>query len=96
MPRKSEVYSWRVSRALKSGLEEAARAQRRSVAGILDEIVASYLEPAERAGGEAERQRRLHLRAARLAGLIAGTDPRRAENATDRIRKRLRRSTRAR
>lgn len=97
MTRKTEVYTWRVSPVLKAGLEEAARAEKRTVAQLLDEIVAEHL----RSGGgpvpgEGERQRRLHQRAAAFAGCIAGRDPRRAERARELVRARLRGAGRAR
>jgi hypothetical protein len=96
MARKSEVYTWRVSRALKSGLEEAARSESRSVSDLLERIVTHHLETAER-GHAAERalQARLHARAARCAGRIAGGDPRRAERSREFVRARLTRGRRA-
>jgi hypothetical protein len=97
MARKTEVYTWRVSPALKAGLEEAARSERRSVAKLLDQIVAQHLQAAGAgSGAEADRQRRLHERAARFAGRIAGNDPGRAEKSRELVRARLRRGPRAR
>ena len=98
MVRKSEVYSWRVSPALKAGLEEAARRQRRSVSRLLDEIVEGYLTRG-RAGArsdEEEEQRRLHQSAERLAGSIAGKATGRSAKARLLVRARLRRLHRAR
>jgi hypothetical protein len=97
MARKTEVYTWRVSPALKAGLEEAARAERRSVAELLDEIVGEHLEGARgRRGRDPERQRRLHQQAALFAGRIPGNDSRRAEGSRDLVRARLRRRSRGR
>ena len=97
MARKTEVYTWRVSRALKVGLEEVARAERRTVAQLLDEIVAEHLQAAGTGGrGEAERQRRLHAQGARFAGRLSGADPGRASRARALVRARLRRASRAR
>jgi hypothetical protein len=97
MARKSEVYTWRVSPALKASLEEAARTERRSVAELLDEIVREHVEGTRRRHGrEPERQRRLHQRAALFAGRISGSAKHRAERSRDLIRARLRRATRAR
>lgn len=95
MARKTEVYSWRVSPVLKAGLEEAARSEQRTVAQLLDEIVAEHLRSGS-GRGDAERQRRLHARAASFAGSIAGRDPRRAERARELVRARLRGAGRAR
>ena len=97
MATKSEVYTWRVSPALKADLEEAARASRHTVAQLLDEIVTEHLQGAHRRrGSEADEQRRLHLKAAAFAGRMAGGNPRRAEKARDLVRARLRLTTRTR
>jgi hypothetical protein len=91
MSRKSEVYTWRVSSAMKASLEETARTTHRSVARLLDEIVAAGLEAAGQTGEpEMTRQRRLHVRAARFAGRFSGTDADRSETAKVRVRARLR------
>ena len=90
MARKSEVYTWRVSAGMKAGLEQAARNTNRSVARLLDEIVAERLDAAGLTGeAEMEKQRRLHVRAARFAGRFSGTDPVRGEQAKARVRARL-------
>ena len=97
MAKKTEVYAWRVSPARKASLEEAARTEGRSVAQLLEEIVDEHLSAApRRAGGELERQRRLHARAARFAGRLAGGEPGRATRARELVRERLRRVRRAR
>jgi hypothetical protein len=97
MPRKTAVYAWRVSPALKRSLEEAARSEQRSVAGLLDEIVSEHLRKAAgRNGSEADRQRELHARAARFVGSIAGERSDRAQNASEVVRERLRRRVRGR
>jgi predicted DNA-binding protein len=95
MSRKSEVYSWRVSRALKSSLEEAARSRGRTVAELLDEIVTRHLESLGRGDEADEEQGRLHRRAASLAGRLAGGDQYRAERSRDLVRARVRRGPRA-
>ena len=90
MSRKSEVYTWRVSSAMKAGLEEAARNTNRSVAKLLDGIVAERLDATGQTGeAEMDNQRRLHVRAARFAGRFSGTDPVRGEKAKARVRARL-------
>jgi len=94
---RSEVYSWRVSRALKASLEEAARSERRSVSRLLEEIVTEHLHRVDgRDAGEAVRQRRLHERAARFAGRIAGKRSGRSEAARELVRERLKRRAHAR
>jgi hypothetical protein len=90
MSRKTEVYTWRVSAAMKASLEEAARDTNRSVARLLDEIVAERLDVTGRAT-ELDGQRRLHARAARFLGCIAGGDLRRSERTRELVRARLKR-----
>ena len=90
MARKTEVYTWRVSAAMKASLEEAARNTNRSVARLLDEIVAERLDATGQMGeADMDNQRRLHVRAARFAGRFSGTDPLRSETAKARVRARL-------
>ena len=97
MSRKTEVYTWRLSPAVKVALEETARRKGQTVSELLDEIVGEKLqtlgwEPEE----EDERQRELHERAARFAGALDGGDRQRAANARaivrDRVRKRVSRA----
>lgn len=90
MSRKSEVYTWRVSPAMKASLEEAARNTNRSVARLLDEIVAERLDAIGQTGeADMDNQRRLHVRASRFAGRFSGADPVRGERAKARVRARL-------
>lgn len=91
MARKSEVYTWRVSPSTKASLEEAARNRNRSVAQLLDEIVADHLKASDTDESEVARQRRLHARASRFAGCIAGDVARRSERVRELVRARLKR-----
>jgi hypothetical protein len=87
---KTEVYSWRVSRPLKTALEEAARAQRVSVAELLDRVTEEWLsERKARAGSSATEQARLHAAAVRFAGSLRGGDPHRAARASARLKAKL-------
>jgi hypothetical protein len=95
MSGKTEIYTWRLSRALKAGLEEAARREGRTVAQLLDEIVAEKLEAMKSAPEEVDRQRRLHELAAGFAGCLSGNDPGRASNTRALVRSRLKRRTRS-
>ena len=90
MSRKTEVYTWRVSSAMKARLEEAARSANRSVAQLLDEIVAERLNATGHAT-ESDHQRRLHTRAARFLGCMAGDVARRSERSRELVRARLKR-----
>jgi hypothetical protein len=69
---KSEVYSWRVTPALKAELEAAASAENTSVGGILERIARDWLSTRELDEGEdAEQQRRLHERARKAMGTVS-------------------------
>lgn len=87
---KTEVYSWRLSPHLKSKLEEAARAEKKSIAELLEQIAEDWLKrfrtPDER---EEEKQRRLHEAAMKFVGSIEGDNPGRAENASALVREKL-------
>ena len=75
---------------MKASLEEAARNTNRSVARLLDEIVAERLDATGQKGeADLDNQRRLHVRAARFAGRFSGTDPLRSERARAQVRARL-------
>ena len=90
MNRKSEVYTWRVSSATKASLEEAARSTNRSVAQLLDEIVADHLSStSNESESDIEHQRRLHALAARFLGCFAGGAGRRSERSRELVRARL-------
>lgn len=88
---KTEIYSWRLDPGLKSSLEHTARARGRSVAALLDEIVRSWLDR-EVAGmvDEQEAQRRLHAEARKSFGTLQGGDELLAEQASERLRRKLR------
>jgi hypothetical protein len=90
MPVKTEIYTWRVSTAVKTRLEEAARVRRRSVAELLDELVTEGLDITDRdSAADVERQHRLHRRAGRFLGCIAGGHARRSEHVRELVRSRL-------
>jgi hypothetical protein len=86
---KTEVYSWRLSPHLKSQLQEAARAEQKSVSDLLEEIVKSWLQHARgQSDSEEERQRRVREAALKCAGTIEGS-PDLAENARSEVRARI-------
>lgn len=92
MPRKTEVYTWRVSSSTKTSLEEVARNTNRSVASLLDELVAERLTASGHAtGSEIENQRRLHALTARFLGSLSGGAARRSERTRQLVRARLKR-----
>lgn len=87
---KTEVYSWRLSPRLKADLEEAARAEQKSLAELLDRIARAWLAGLEVHGeDDDERQRRVRRAASRSVGAIEGDNPDRAAHASAEIRSRL-------
>jgi len=88
---KSEVYSWRVSAELKTGLAREARRRKMSVSAVLDLAARDWLE---RGGAEIEDDReqpRLHKAASKCFGILASGDADRSENARQAVRLRVRR-----
>jgi hypothetical protein len=85
----TEVYSWRVSRELKSELERQARIHQTSLAAVLNLAARDWLKQSAVTVGEVEEQRRLHEAAMKCVGTIAGGNPRRAETARETIRERI-------
>jgi len=88
---KSEVYSWRLSRETKAILEDEARQQHTSLAGVLDRIVQEWRRRREGPGDDSAEQARLHAAAAKSFGRIAGRHPYSAARTREVIRQRLRR-----
>jgi len=87
---KTEVYSWRVSTELKTGLEREARRRKISLSAALDMAAQEWLKNGAADNGDEREQRRLHEAAAKAIGAIDGDDPRRAENARQIVRRLIR------
>lgn len=90
--KKSEVYSWRLSPHLKGMLEELARGSGQSMGTLLEGIVSEWIDRSKRKGprDEEEEMERVRSSALRYVGAIAGGNRRRAEDARQAIRARLR------
>src|SRR5918996_1740491 len=87
---KTEVYSWRLSPRLKSDLEEAARAEQKSMAELLEEIAQEWLERFRDSNGDdEERQRVLHEAGMKFVGSLQANDLARAENVRSEVRRRI-------
>jgi hypothetical protein len=86
---KTEVYSWRVSRGLKSDLERAARARKVRVSIVLDMAVREWLAKNAVDVSDDEEQKRLHAAVAPFIGILKGNNPRRSEIVRELVRKRL-------
>jgi hypothetical protein len=88
--RKDRVYSWRLSAARKSALEDAARREQTSVGALLERVTDEWLQERRSRGASGdEEQARLRAAALRCAGRIRGGDPERAAQARQRIRAKL-------
>jgi hypothetical protein len=87
---KTEVYSWRVSTDIKTGLEREARRRKMSLSAVLDLAAAEWLKKSATGDDDEEEQRRLHQVALKCFGAIAGGDPLRSERAEQAVRTRLR------
>ena len=88
---KSEVYSWRVSSDLKTGLERAARRRKLSLSAVLDRAARDWLK---KGGAEIEgdeEQIRLRKAAPRCFGTVASGNAHRSENVRQAVSQRLRR-----
>ncbi|MGA7630190.1 MAG: hypothetical protein WCB11_05455 [Terriglobales bacterium] len=88
---KTEVYSWRLSGELKSGLERQARLRRVPVSAVLETAVRDWLKKGETDLSEEDAQLRLHTAAANCFGAVASGNPRRSETARVILRERLKR-----
>jgi hypothetical protein len=88
---KTEVYTWRVSSDLKTGLERAARRRKISMSTALDLAAREWLDKTGTEDDGEEEQRRLRKAAAPLLGALAGGNPRRSENTSHTVRQQLRR-----
>jgi hypothetical protein len=85
---KTEVYSWRVDRETKMGLEEEARREGISLAQLMDRMAHQWLE--SRRHDDKSEQARLHAAAAKYVGAISGGDPFGSEKVREVVRKRIR------
>jgi hypothetical protein len=88
---KSEVYSWRVSTDLKTGLEREAQRRRISLSAVLELAAREWLNKSGEENNGDEEQLRLHKAASACMGTLAGDNPHRSENAREAVRQRLRR-----
>ena len=87
---KTEVYSWRVSTDLKSGLEREARRRKLSLSRVLDLAAQEWLMKSGAETDNEEEQRRIQRAAAESFGVFASGESRRSESVRPAMRKRLR------
>jgi len=88
---KTEVYSWRVSAEQKAELESEARREGTSLAALLEQITVDWLsERRNSRNGEEAEQAAIRKRVASTIGSIAGNDPLRSSQASQRVKEILR------
>jgi predicted DNA-binding protein len=87
---KSEVYSWRLTPEMKMRLESEARRSGKSLAEVLEQISANWLD--ERTGGyDDEMEVRLRKQVIATVGTIRGGDPHRASRSKELVREIIKR-----
>ena len=87
---KTEVYSWRLSPAMKYALEEAARQEQESIGRLLERIIAQWLaQRRATSDDDTAEQQRLHDAAVQTFGMIRGGNPNRSATASQAVRAKL-------
>jgi hypothetical protein len=86
---KTEVYSWRVSRELKSDLERAARHRRVPLSSILEEAARKWLAESAASVSDDETQRKLHAAVEPFIGTLSGLPIADAQSVRKVVRRRL-------
>jgi hypothetical protein len=88
---KTEVYSWRVSTELKTGLEREARRRKMSLAKALDLAAEEWLKKGGTDKDGDREQKRIREAASKFFGVITSGDSDRSANVRQMVRERLRR-----
>lgn len=86
---KTEVYSWRVSTALKSDLEREARRRKVSLSAALDLAAREWLKSRKADEDDEAEQKRLYEAALKCIGTIASGNPNRSQQVRQLVRERL-------
>ena len=87
---KSEVYSWRLTPDMKARLESEARRSGKSLAEVLEQISADWLDA--RAGSYDDKmEAAMRKRIMATVGKIRGGDPQRASRSKELVREIIRR-----
>ncbi len=89
--KKTEVYSWRITSATKTAIENQARREKTTVSALLDRITTEWIESRRGQTDDNAEQVRLHASVHKTIGTIVSGNPERAERARENVRKRLRR-----
>jgi hypothetical protein len=88
---KTEVYNWQIAFDLKQALEEEAKAEKVSLAQLLERIVSDWLAHRPQADDPEEAvQQKLHHSVSRAFGAIRGGDSNRSQEVIHRMKSKLR------
>jgi hypothetical protein len=87
--KKTEVYSWRVTSATKTAIENEARRERTTVSALLDRITKEWIESRRGRSDDDAEQQHLHAKVRKTLGTISGQDSKRSERTRADVRKRL-------
>jgi hypothetical protein len=87
---KTEVYSWRVSSDIKTGLEREARRRKISMSAALGLAAREWLHSNGMENEGDEGQRQLHEAASKWLGALASGNTQRSQTASQSVRQRLR------
>lgn len=89
---KDQVYSWRISAQKKAELESEARREGTSLARLLEQITAEWMRQRRNSrNGDEDEQSRIRKRVEAAIGSLAGGNPQRASQASQRVREIIRR-----
>jgi hypothetical protein len=81
---KDRVYSWRISAQKKAELESEARREGRSLAQLLEQITADWLESQRSSrNGDEREQAAIRRRVMAAVGSLRGGDPTRSQRASE-------------
>ena len=87
---KDQVYSWRISAQKKAELESEARREGTSLAQLLEQITADWLQGQRKSrNGDEKEQAALRRRVMATVGTIRSGDPTLSTRAREIVRKRI-------
>jgi hypothetical protein len=86
---RTEVYSWRLSRELKTEVERAARSRGEPVSSVLETAVREWLKNSSSNASDDEEHRRLHAEAESCFGRFARGKRHHSQNVRSEVRSRL-------
>ena len=87
---KDQVYSWRISAQKKAELESEVRREGLSLAQLLEQITADWMHHRRNLHNDEAEQARIRKRVEAAIGSLAGGDPHRASQASQRVREIIR------